>query len=64
LRINAVDLDVGACTFNRCTIGALLRIGLSYFFEGNIVEFALCHKDLSDARRLAVQAYFASEYRI
>jgi len=62
LKIDAVNLDVGACTFDRCAIGTLLKIEPSYFFEGNIVEFALCTKDLSDARRLAVEAYFASEY--
>jgi len=59
--IDAFDMEM-RLDFNTCTIAARYQNGYELFYEGSIVEFALCHKDLSDARRQAVEAYFASEY--
>jgi len=60
----ATDYDANTLTVDQFTIGALRRTGLDNYLEGDIVEFALCTKALSDARRLAVEAYFASQYGI
>ena len=60
----ATAADVSSLAMDNCTIGAKRGSSVSNFLEGDIVEFALCTKALSTARKQAVEAYFASEYGI